>query len=231
MSLAPQAFYDAIAPHYDATYNGDRLASAENDLVTALIRAAGCDQGRVLELACGTGAYLEHSVTTPARYLGTDISAGMLRQACRKHPAYRFCQADFAALPLRAACVDSAICLFGSFSYAARPETVVAELARMLVPGGRFFIMAVGPRARALPVHRLDGIPATVPWQPTTPHELRRLFARFRQLRCRAIRFTPDRLLRILPYSLAYRVRQVEAATIGRMHPSLGYSQIITGMN
>jgi ubiquinone/menaquinone biosynthesis C-methylase UbiE len=230
MSLSPQTFYDRVAPLYDATYNGDRLAGAENALVTALIRAAGCDRGRVLELACGTGAYLEHSVTAPARYLGTDISAGMLREARRKHPAYRFCQADFAALPLRDACVDSAICLFGSFSYAARPEAVVAELARVLAPGGRFFVMAVGPRAASLAVHQLDGTPVAVPWRTLGARELRDLFEGFRQLRGRAIRCAPDPLLRWLPGPLALAARRLEALTVGLLAPDRCYSQIVTGV-
>ena len=80
--------YDHLAASYDAAYNSPR-ARAENALMFRGIRYAGCDRGRILDLGCGTGLFLEHAPVAPERYVGVDISGGMPSIARHKFPATR----------------------------------------------------------------------------------------------------------------------------------------------
>ena len=97
-------------------------------------RLAALATGRVLDLACGDRG-------GPAG-IGYDASLAALRAAT----GLRVC-GDARALPFADRTFDAVVCHL-AFMLFADPARVVAELARVLAPGGRFFaILGGGPTA------------------------------------------------------------------------------------
>jgi ubiquinone/menaquinone biosynthesis C-methylase UbiE len=134
--------YDKLAPIYDEGY-ADAKSCAENRFVQRLLLRERLVDGDVIDLGCGTGLLLELVDVPPARYLGLDISPGMLERAREKFPGHRFVEGDMSNLHLvRDRSFDSAVCLFGAWDYCLEPSRVAEEARRVLRPGGKLFVMA-----------------------------------------------------------------------------------------
>jgi SAM-dependent methyltransferase len=105
-------------------------------LAEPLLDDAGVGAGaRVLDVGCGTGAVCALAARRGALPTGVDVAAGMLAEARRRHPGLAFAEADAAALPFPDGSFDAAV---GNFvlNHLPAPEAAVAELARVLAPGG-----------------------------------------------------------------------------------------------
>ncbi len=95
----------------------------------------------LVDLACGRGGYgLEIARRTDARLIGVDFSAEAIRQATA-HADDLGRTADFrvgelAATGLEPATIDAVVCV-DAIQFAESPAEAYAELARILVPGGR----------------------------------------------------------------------------------------------
>ncbi len=72
------------------------------------------------------------------RVVGLDLDRLALAEAVDGAPGAMFVRADMRHLPLAAGSVDAAICMWQSFGHfdASGNETVLSELARVLVPNG-----------------------------------------------------------------------------------------------
>jgi ubiquinone/menaquinone biosynthesis C-methylase UbiE len=96
---------------------------------------------RLLDVGCGTGrftALLAEVFGAPA--LGVDGSLAMLRErAPRAGAPLAFVGADAAALPLRTATIDLALVSM-IYHLLAPPHPVIAELHRVIRPGGRVLV-------------------------------------------------------------------------------------------
>ncbi|MBV9993869.1 MAG: class I SAM-dependent methyltransferase [Caulobacteraceae bacterium] len=96
---------------------------------------------KVLDLACGTGAFLgDLAAAFPrARLMGADLSPPYLDTARRAFPGAAFVQAKAEQLPFADASLDavSAVYLFHELPPKVR-QTVAAEIGRVLKPGGLF---------------------------------------------------------------------------------------------
>lgn len=129
---------------YDAPL---RLFPVEEPAVRGLL--GGLPPGRVLDAACGTG---RHSVWLAAQgheVIGVDLSPDMLARARAKLPDARFERGELNALPLPDASVDSALCAL-ALVHLADLHPALAELARVVRPGGRVVISDVHPFLVAL---------------------------------------------------------------------------------
>ncbi|TDC36340.1 methyltransferase domain-containing protein [Micromonospora sp. 15K316] len=137
----PTAAYDAIADWYER-FAADTSADYMDRVRARLGELLGAGSGRrCLDLCCGTGAHAAHLRALGWRPLGVDLSAGQLRYARTRLPVAR---ADVTRLPVADACVPAVTCALGHTDlpdYAA----VIAEAARVLVPGGRFVRVGVHP--------------------------------------------------------------------------------------
>ncbi|MFD6161415.1 class I SAM-dependent methyltransferase [Nocardia sp. NPDC060256] len=128
--------YDDEATHYDRTRGGGPRAEAAAVALNGLIPSRSV----VLDLAVGTGIVAAELDALGHRVVGIDLSVGMLRQAGRRLPG-RVARADATALPLPSGSVDTvtAVWLLHLLDDA---EPVLAEVARVLRPGGLFLTTA-----------------------------------------------------------------------------------------
>lgn len=123
---------------YDAVYESMMDFAAAADRIHELIgRHARRSGATLLDVACGTGAYLTH---LRGRYAveGLDLSAGMLAVARRKLPAVPLHHADIADFDLGRR-FDALTCLGSSIGYVRtipRLRHTLQTFARHLLPGG-----------------------------------------------------------------------------------------------
>jgi arsenite methyltransferase len=118
------------------------------------IRAGGI----ALDVGCGPGnvtASLARAAGPDALALGLDISEAMLARAVRAEagPQVGFLRADAQRLPLRNETVDAVVSI-AALQLVPDPAAALAEMARVLRPGGRLAVM-VPTAGRAAPLWRL----------------------------------------------------------------------------
>ena len=116
----------------------------------------------VLDVGCGPGWFWAvPSVRLPStvRLTLTDLSYGMVQEArCRVLDTGRFarsdgCQADAALLPFADAQFDAVLAMHMLY-HLAEPDRAIAEMARVVRPGGRLFVTTNGIGDMAA-LHRL----------------------------------------------------------------------------
>jgi SAM-dependent methyltransferase len=98
----------------------------------------------VLDAACGTGRYSQYLAGRGHRVIGVDRSGAMLEKAREKLPGSEFREGDLEALPLEAGSVDAAVCAL-ALVHLPEVDRAIAELARVVRPGGRVIISDVHP--------------------------------------------------------------------------------------
>lgn len=140
-----RSMFDAIAPRYDLV---NRLMTFGLDLHwrRQAARALGLPPASVvLDLASGTGDFLDILRAAGLRPFGVDLSWGMLAASRARGPraeAAPMAQADAAALPVADGAVDGVTC-----GYALRNFTELGpafeELGRVVRPGGRISLLEV----------------------------------------------------------------------------------------
>ena len=91
----------------------------------------------LLDVACGTGT---HAGLLAKHYKveGTDVNAGMLKEARKKHPELRFFQSDMRTLNLNRQ-FDAVTCLFSAIGYMRTKSDLrkaIKAMRRHLLPGG-----------------------------------------------------------------------------------------------
>ncbi len=115
----------------------------------AHLAAAVPSGSRTLDLGCGDGYLLERLAARghdPARLVGLDVSSHELRAARARLPTVALLHARAQDLPLATASLDAVI---SHLAWTLMPdlERIVAELARVLAPGGRFVaVVGGGPK-------------------------------------------------------------------------------------
>jgi demethylmenaquinone methyltransferase / 2-methoxy-6-polyprenyl-1,4-benzoquinol methylase len=136
---AVSGMFDEVARGYDRT---NAIMSLGNDALWRIVtvRAIGAKPGeRVLDIAAGTGTSSAAIARTGAEVVALDFSAGMIAEGRRKHPDLEFVEADAERLPFDDATFDAVTISFG-LRNVANPQTALAEMYRVLKPGGRVVI-------------------------------------------------------------------------------------------
>jgi len=102
------------------------------------------------DLGCGSGLMLPLLSPVVGQLVGIDREAAMLDVA-RSRTAdldnVRLVEAELDAIPLEDASIDLALCTL-VLPYIAEPATVLAEVARILRPDGRFVLVDMAPHNR-----------------------------------------------------------------------------------
>jgi dTDP-3-amino-3,6-dideoxy-alpha-D-glucopyranose N,N-dimethyltransferase/dTDP-3-amino-3,4,6-trideoxy-alpha-D-glucopyranose N,N-dimethyltransferase len=149
-SLDPRPWFErAFGPDYPLVYAHRDQAAARAEV--AFLSAQGL-AAPVLDLACGSGRHLEALAELGVQAFGLDLSPSQLAVCPLPGRALR---ADFRRLPLAAGRLGTVLSLFTSFGYLAGPEEdaqVLAEVARVLAPGGCLYldVPRPGPLRRGL---------------------------------------------------------------------------------
>ncbi|MEE2665860.1 MAG: ubiquinone/menaquinone biosynthesis methyltransferase [Myxococcota bacterium] len=144
-----RSMFDRIAPRYDLL---NRVISGGMDQrwrqrALSLARVGPAD--RVLDLACGTGDLCEHTRSLGAEPIGADFARQMLVGARARGVEAAFVQGDAAQLPIADRSVSVVTCGFALRNFVALGP-VFAEMARVLVPGGRIALIEVDRPANRL---------------------------------------------------------------------------------
>ena len=96
---------------------------------------------RVLDVACGTGGFTRVFAREAALAIGLDASRTMLEQAVREGGGARYVRASASTMPFRDASFD-AVCCFAALYLIEEPYEALAEIARVLAPGGRVALLS-----------------------------------------------------------------------------------------
>jgi SAM-dependent methyltransferase len=125
---------------YDQQVRGSPLASAD----VAFCESAFPEPGRLIDLGCGTGRLCAHFAPRGFECVGVDLSAEMLARARPNVPAATFVHANIVQPFARPGwSFDYAACLFSTLGMVRGGENrarVLANVSRLLKPGGRFVL-------------------------------------------------------------------------------------------
>jgi septum formation protein len=132
MSAEKATYDDTEADRYDETRGGEARAKAAAEAVLRLLPPGA----RVLDLAVGTGIVAAELATAGRLVHGVDLSPAMLRHAVRRLPG-RVAVADVGVLPVADSRCDAVTAIW-LLHLLPDSEPVLAEVARVLRPGGLF---------------------------------------------------------------------------------------------
>jgi demethylmenaquinone methyltransferase/2-methoxy-6-polyprenyl-1,4-benzoquinol methylase len=154
-----RSMFDRIAPVYDVM---NRVMTAgldrrwRRETATAVVRPGD----RVLDACCGTGDLALAAARAGGRVTGIDFSQRMLERARRKAPGLTWLQGDAMAVPFEDGSFDAVTIGFGLRNLEDERRGL-AELRRVLVPGGRLGVLEITrPKGLLEPFYRVwfDGL-------------------------------------------------------------------------
>lgn len=131
--------FDGVARHYDRT---NAIMSVGNSGLWrgATVRAVDPQPGeRILDVAAGTGTSSAALARTGATLVALDFSPGMIAEGRKRHPKIEFVEGDAEKLPFPDDSFDAVTISFG-LRNVEHPKTALAEMYRVLKPGGRLVV-------------------------------------------------------------------------------------------
>jgi ubiquinone/menaquinone biosynthesis C-methylase UbiE len=160
--------YAAWAPRYDGP---NPAVEAETPVVREILARA--PRGAALDAACGTGRHAAHLRELGYEVVGVDATEAMLAVAREKVPDATFHLGTLQALPVEDASVDVVTCSL-ALTHVEDLGPVVAELARVLRPGGWAVLADVHPTTTTFggaAVFPSDGDGLSLPYVPNLVHQ------------------------------------------------------------
>ena len=147
-----QEHYDTVADVYDHHYDQPRGRCYHTHISTYIMSALP-KGGKLLDIGCGTGLFVERYIEAGGSAIGLDISSKMIEKARRRCIACDYTLGTGEKIPF---CDNSfdAVCSLLVFSYVKDPETMLNEAYRVLKPGGKIAICTLGKKllTRGIPV-------------------------------------------------------------------------------
>lgn len=131
--------FDGWAP----SYGRDRRSRFNAGPQRAALEALRLERGdRLLDVGCGIGTAVREAAATVERAVGVDLSPAMVehaRELAAGSARIEFVVGDSEALPFPARAFTALLCS-ASFHHYPDPGRALAEMARVLEPGGRLAI-------------------------------------------------------------------------------------------
>ena len=152
MNPSTQEYYD----RFSETYDNDRHRGYHrliDELELGLIRRYGTGKD-VFEAGCGTGLLLREAADFARTAVGLDLSRGMLTPA--RGRGLRVVQGSITHVPLPSASFDLVYCM-KVLAHIPPIERAVAELARLVRPGGHLLLEFYNPFSLRYLAKRLGG--------------------------------------------------------------------------
>jgi SAM-dependent methyltransferase len=145
-------FYDHLAPDYDRLYAG-RIERAEDAVLASMLDREGFNRAgcRTADLGCGTGLLLRLCpglAHAPLRYVGVDLSPGMIerfRAGWPKHVVQVGDMREFSIAMVGSGVGFTHVASLWCASNYVDTWDLAMMLERLLMRGGRFFVMALMP--------------------------------------------------------------------------------------
>ena len=113
------------------------------------------ERANILDMGCGTGRLLDRLATEfpDLRGTGLDLSSNMLRMARlsdRHRPRLIYIEGTAESLPFGEGQFDAVFSTI-SFLHYLEPQQVLSEVARVLSPGGRFYLVDITTKKETAP--------------------------------------------------------------------------------
>ncbi len=136
-------FYDRNERYHELIGGMEEAGVTYDDLILDLLGRATLPgrRPRVVDVALGTGYNLRVMKAAGAASAGIDLSIHACRIAKGKDRDLAICRGDAEGLPFRDSVFDLALCL-QLIEHTPFPEKVIAEITRVLRPGGYLFLSA-----------------------------------------------------------------------------------------
>jgi ubiquinone/menaquinone biosynthesis C-methylase UbiE len=139
----------ASRAHFDRwseTYENDSAAHWLREIQTQALAALALTPDDVLlDVGCGTGAAVRDAAPTVTRAVGFDLSPGMVAQATERARDAGLANVEFhtgdvsGRLPFEDGAFTAVVCTT-AFHHFPMPLNTIAEMSRVLAPGGRLVI-------------------------------------------------------------------------------------------
>jgi SAM-dependent methyltransferase len=136
----PRRGYRSWSEQYDEP--GNPIIAIEEPAVWARLETV--PPGRALDAACGTGRHSRRLVELGHQVVGVDLTPEMLSIARRNIHGATFVEGDLRGIPTADAQFDLVVCGL-ALAHIAELDAAVAELGRVLKPGGRALVSVLHP--------------------------------------------------------------------------------------
>lgn len=142
------AGYTEWSESYDRAGTNPAIMT-EEALVLPVLERVAAKGGRALDVACGTGRHVGNLLRLGFDVTGVDATDAMLARARVNHPQARFELASWNALPFGDDEFDVVTCSL-ALCHAVELASPIAEMARVLRPGGTLVISDIHPTGTLL---------------------------------------------------------------------------------
>ncbi len=132
--------YDTVSGLYESTF--ENIVVRSDELVWLEERLKKLRPGRILDLGCGNGAFLDKLSPNFEAGVGVDLSAEMLKQAQKRadrNQKLKFVKISGPEIPFADNSFDLVISTL-AFRYLDW-DPILSEILRVLKPGGRFLVL------------------------------------------------------------------------------------------
>jgi len=139
-----KAFYEQNERYHELIGESERRGLTYDEILLQWIHQSAVAEGRpvrFLDVALGTGYYVNAARKAGAMACGVDLSTNACRFARERFDGLRVVRSDAECLPFRDGFFDMVLCL-QLLEHTPFPERVIAEIARVLRPGGNLFLSA-----------------------------------------------------------------------------------------
>jgi SAM-dependent methyltransferase len=136
----PRLGYSAWSERYDEP--GNPIVGLEEPVVWSILETL--PPGRALDAACGTGRHSRRLAALGHEVSGADLTRAMLSYAADRVPSAAFVEADLLAVPFADRRFDVVVCGL-ALAHVTDLDAAVAELGRVLRPGGRLVVSVLHP--------------------------------------------------------------------------------------